>query len=231
MPFKIRVGKLRLNKIKIIVPGQQQAASFALVQSKAYGSTAAAATHDIVLNGAPTEGNLILLAVCSDATVNTPAGYAVALDPVDSTGTYLYYKFAGAGESATITVTPSSSATTSIIALEYSGIGASPLDRTAQTTGQSASVSTGTTAATTQNDELLIGIAGYSSNSAAAVTGWSNSFVEITTAVSTSGGINPRITVASRQVSATSTYSSVASLAGATSAGSGGIATFKISNP
>lgn len=201
------------------------------VQKKSYASTAAAASHNIVLDAAPTQGNLLLMVVVSDATVNTPSGWSLGATAVNYTGTYVYYKIAGSGESATITVTPTSSAHTCISALEYSGMAATtPLDKTATSLTTPVSViSTGTTATTVQADELLIALVGISSSGTMRnISSWSNSFTQEHNVIATGSGTLVRIGTATRVVSATGAYTSSATLDGSTAGPSGIIATFKI---
>lgn len=206
--------------------------ALSLVQSKSYGSTASAASHNVVLDAAPTASNLLVLAVVSDTTTSgTPSLWSVANSAIDFTGTYLYYKVAGAGESATISVSLSASDSCVLMAFEYSGNAATPLDKSASAVGQgTVTCGTGTTASTTQADELLFALNGLSNgdNTPPTVTAWSNSFVQQANAASTGSTANIRCVVATRAVLATGTYTTSGTLSGSTSAhNSGIIATFK----
>lgn len=198
-----------------------------LVQSKSYTGTAAS-SHSIVLDAGPTQGNLLVLSVVSDATVNTPSGWTVVNSAVDDTGTYMYTKDAGAGESATITVSPSSSAALAMAVLEYSGMTASSLDKTQKATAQDTPVSTGTTATTAQADEVLVGMVGINQNSSRTISSWSNSFVQQFNVATGSGPSHVRLGVALLTVSSTGTYETAATLSGGQTHCSGIIGTFKI---
>jgi hypothetical protein len=199
----------------------------ALVQSKSY-TGAAASSHSIVLDAGPTQGNLLVLAVVSDATVNTPSGWTVVNSAVDFTGTYMYTKDAGASESATITVSPASSATLAMAVLDYSGMSASSLDKTANATGQNTPVSTGTTATTTQADEVLVGLVGINQADSRTISSWSNSFTQQFNVATGSGLSHVRLGLALRTVAATGAYVTAATLNDVQSNCSGIIGTFKI---
>lgn len=197
-----------------------------LVQSKSYTGTAAA-SHDIVLDSGPIQGNLLVLCVVSDATVTTPSGWDVVNSAVSDTGTYMYTKDAGASESATITVSPTSSASLAMAVLEYSGMTAASLDKTAAATNTQP-VSTGTTATTAQADEVLVGIVGVNQSASRTISSWSNSFVQLYSVATGSGASHVRLGVALLTVAGTGTYETAATLSGAQANCSGIIGTFKI---
>jgi hypothetical protein len=210
----------------------------ALVQSKTYGSTASSASHSVTLDASPTTGNLLVLVVVGDSTVSaTPSGWSVATSAVDGTGSYVYYRVASAGLSATISITLSGSTSCVLLAFEYSGYTATPLDKVASAVGQGPStISTGTTVATTQANELLFAMVGISLSAGHTgdVSSWSNSFVQLGNAVSSGSTVNVRGAAAALSVAVTGTYTTTASITtlltppGANN--SGIIATFKL-NP
>jgi hypothetical protein len=83
---------------------------------------------------APISGAFLGLLVASDATVGTPSGWTL-LSPngsdVHRNGVYFFWKYAGSSEPGTVTVTPSSSATTSMIIWEMDdAVTNSPIDTT-----------------------------------------------------------------------------------------------------
>ena len=199
------------------------------VQKKSKASTASATSHNIVLDASPTQGNLLIVCAVADDYINTPSGWSLAASANDWTGTSLFYKIAGSGESATITVTIPSSTSMDLAAFEYSGMAASsPLDRTATAVAQSDPVSTGTTTTTAQANELLVALVGLS-RTTAVIASWSNSFVQEYDLESTGSSINVELGVALRTVAATGTYSSAADLTSYQNDHSSGlIATFKI---
>lgn len=201
-----------------------------------YASTASAATHTINWGTTPVSGNLLILTAVSDATITTPTGWTLANSAVDFSGTYIFYKTAGASE-GNISVSPTSSDCLAAVAFEYSGMAASgQLDKTASATGQgtATSVSTGTTATTTQSSELLIAVAGTTTavgnGTGQLVSSWNNSFAIEANATPTGSTLNTRNGTASRTVSATGTYTTTATIGGTGSGhDSGIIAAFKAS--
>lgn len=199
------------------------------VQTKSYRSTAQATSHNISPTSTPTSGNLLILTVVSDATVNTPSGWTLAVSAVNYSGTYIYYK-TSAGNETTITVSPTASAATGIDFLEYSGMAtSSQLDATASTTppGTVSSVSSGTTATTAQADEVLVAVIGISTT-LQSVSPWSNSFTEEFDSPTTGAGVNVQQATATRIVAATAAYETTGTLSGSTPNPSGAIATFKV---
>ncbi|HEY1380909.1 MAG TPA: hypothetical protein VGF55_29180 [Gemmataceae bacterium] len=143
-----------------------------LAQTPAGADTGAATAASLTVNfTAATAGNLLVAAANSDATISTPAGW----DPVDSAvanqGTYLFSKIADGGETS-VTFTPSVTDTVAGGVLEFSGLMADPFDVSESATRsstQDVTASTGTTAETAQDVELVICVAGPHSFGASAV--------------------------------------------------------------
>lgn len=211
-------------------------ASFAEVQQTNYAGTTARASHTNQFANTPTQGSLLVALVVADAYTNAaslPTWSNKAVEAPDFTGTYIFYKIAGAAESKEFVVNLNDTVLCGIVLYEFSGIDATPLDKTASAVNQSASVSTGTTATTAQGDELLIALVGISNGGATMrnITAWSNSFTEQANFLVNGTGTDVRLGTATRVVTATGTYTTTASLDAATSDASGAIATFKISNP
>lgn len=203
----------------------------AVIQSN-FGNTGAdtPASTQATLPSGTTAGTQLLIIVSADATVSTPAGFSLDRSQVNNNGHYHFRKTATGGETAW-TITPSVAAAVAWIVLEMSALDSSPLDQVASE-GAGFGVSsrgTGTTPATTQPNEVLVGSIGLSigSGGSNSVNAWSDSFVELhdtcTTKVS---GTNVAVAVALRTVSATGTYTSTATLAGV-SAATGIITTYK----
>jgi hypothetical protein len=205
------------------------AASFpiALVQKNyggAYLTTSVSATFDTT----PVAGELLVAIVgaSTTSTIYTPTDWSTAINQSGAPGQAIFYKIAGSGESTTVTVTVSDSA--SVLGLqiyEYRGIDtSSPLDQTGSATGTSTSPSSGSVT-TTQANELLI--AGMIIRAATSFSGWTNSFTEQfdfqyqvgQTYVRTYAG-------ADRVVTATDTYSTTATTT-VSEAWRGQIATFR----
>ncbi|MFN2592949.1 MAG: hypothetical protein ABR532_08985 [Candidatus Dormibacteria bacterium] len=134
-----------------------------LVQKKGAQTGASSASLDVTLDAPPTAGNLLVAAANSDATVATPTGFTLAVSAVNQQGLYIWYRVVQGGDSATVTFVPSVSDSVAAGVLEYSGLTASPLDKTASNTtasGGTSAIATGTTAAVSQNAELVIACAG-----------------------------------------------------------------------
>jgi len=203
------------------------------VQKKTYASSSSSTTHNVVFDAAPINGNLLILTVVSNTTATTPSGWTLAASAIDRTGTYVYYKTAGASESATVAITISASDSCLLTAFEYSGMAASSqLDKTATAVDEGVGdvINTGTTATTAQASELLIAVVGLSApgQPTSNVTGWNNSFVTEST-LHSSGSADVASGTASKIVSATGAYSAQAAFInpGAELNQSGIIATFK----
>lgn len=217
--------------------GAAAPASFSEVQQKNYASSAKAMTHDLVFVSGPTANNVLVVCIVGDATATSVASasgaYNLAEASVNNTGTYIYYRIAGASESATVTVTLSSSANCSIAGFEYSGMDGTPLDIVDNAMGDDGSVECGSVG-TAFNDELIIAVAGISAGGSpppANVTAWSNSFVEQANLETTGAEVNVRLGTATRVVTATGTYTTTATLASSSMGWSGVIAAFHIANP
>lgn len=140
------------------------------------------ATLDVVLGVGATAGNLILIGANSDATLTPPVGFATAASAINAQATYLFWKIATGGET-TLTVTPSVGRPIALVAAEYSGIAASPVDQTvsASAVGSSTAgpVSAGATSTTVQAVELVVAVTGphsYSSPSPPGSPTWTNSY-------------------------------------------------------
>ena len=155
------------------------------VQSKSgSGTSSAVATFD----SAPTEGNLIVVVAfgnnTNDITISGSGWSTDSPNIVWGVSSNLraksFYKIAGAGESAEITVSQTSATAMSVGIHEASGITAtSPLDKQ-QSNGDSggpvSSYSTGTTDTTSMGDEFCI--AAIPKNGAVTSPSWSNSFTQ-----------------------------------------------------
>lgn len=202
----------------------------AFVQSKQYVSSSSLATHSITMDAVPTVGNLQILAVVGDSTATIPSGWSVGTSAVDFVGLYIWYRVVPGSPSATTSVTLGGTTSCWMAALEYSNMVTPALDKTASNSpgGSPTSIATGTTAATTQADELLIAVAGLSHADVITVTGWSNSFVQLHGGNTTVSAVNIHGAIATRTVAATATYTTTATLSAASGNPSAAIATFKI---
>lgn len=196
------------------------------------GTTASPANATVQLSGTgtpATAGNLLLVAVNSDATVATPSGYTLIASSIHNAGCYLYGKVAAGGETG-VTVTPNVAASTSVAIAEIGNLSgatvANILDKTASNgtgTGQNTR-STGTTAGTVQADEYAVAVWGYSANTASFPADfgsggnnkWSaqtNSFTEkIDVGTTKSSATNVGLCIAVKDLSSTGTVESTATV-------------------
>lgn len=234
------VGALTGYAPTIVVRGPVMASapaggSFSQVQKKTYASTSSASSHTITFDAAPTSGNLCVWVVTSDAIVSTPSGLTLAVSAIDYAGHYIFYRVNGGSESSSTAFVPSASTSLVVAAYEYSGMATSSvMDRTASNTpgGIISSISTGTTATTTQSDELVVATVGISvASGSPTISSWSSSFTTEDSVGSTGSAVNVRVGTAIRKVTSAAAYSSTATLSSTTASPSGAIATFKITSP
>ena len=203
------------------------------MQKASAASTGADPSVTATYGTAPNQDNLLVLVhhYRDIGTVTLPVGWTQAVALVDSGSTItIAYKIAGAAEGTGVTVSVSVAAHQTLTILEYSGIDTvSPLDRTASnacpTTGFSCS--TGTTATTTQADELVIAGIGISGTSGGWANTWTNGFAQQSTVQTSGNGNKSSSSTADRLVSATGTFETTESWTAARSA-QGAIATFKV---
>lgn len=147
------------------------------VQRQTSVSAANVASLTATFSPAATAGNLLSCNGNSDSTLAmTSTGWSLAWSNINNTGLYQWYKIAAGGET-TVVITPGGgSFSTEMVIREYSGNAASsPLDKTAS--GSVGSGATGTTAATTQADELAIAGLGGNNTASSHAASWSLSFV------------------------------------------------------
>jgi hypothetical protein len=137
----------------------------AAVQRRAKGSVGAQPTVTIDgLDGwtTPTLGNLIVVAGSSDGLLSVSPPMTAGPAIVDDNAVYLWWKIADGTESS-ITVTPSASTDTAIVAAEYSGVvTTSPVDAasTGSITGTSGTATNPAPISLTVAGDLVVAIAG-----------------------------------------------------------------------
>jgi hypothetical protein len=212
-------------------------AAAAQVQQVAAGN-AGATTVAASWPGATTAGNLLVAVIAfrggSAVTITPPAvtGNAWTLARRSDNGTTLtsaiYYINGANSQSGASTWTLGSSQKATLNLVEYSGVlASSALDQTALSSGTSTTASSGTTAATTQADEVaVVGIS--VANSGGTLSAWTNSFAAVNNTSSTGGGGASRNAtyLASKILSATGAQTTSATVSSSL-AWAGAIATFK----
>lgn len=205
----------------------------ALVRSNSGNTgTGAPATLDATLGGTPIAGDTLLLVVCSDATVNTPAGWTLDVSAVATNGLYIYRK-TSAGTESTVTITPSVAAATNWWYGEYEGLDATPLLASSSSTGSATTTSpTGATAFTSgATGGLAIAAFGSSRFSAVTASGYTNGFTELADLGTTkASGTNVSLAVATALANTDGSFSSTATLS-ASSAVGGVIAIYEPGTP
>lgn len=237
------LGIYSTNEIGFPTISQPVTGGFTVVQdwvTNDTGSNTSPANVSVSLGATATALNTLLVVVNSDATVATPSGYTLIESSIHNAGCYIFGKISNGSETG-VTITPNVNASTCVAMAEFSGMtGASIASQVDQTASNgSASIvgtrSTGTTSATTQNDEYVLGIWGYTADQAIFAGGggnkWlsqTNSFVEkVDIGTTKSTGTNVGICLASIIFSTTGAAESTATSTLATAAESM-IVTFKV---
>ncbi len=208
------------------------------VFDNAYAAGALVATTNGITNGGTSvsasftsvaTANNLLIAVCGahDAvTITGPTGFSTAKNETGTPSQGIFYKVATGGEQS-LSCTASVSARLGIQIYEYSGmVTSSPLDavNTTASTGTSVSPASGSVVTTSASDLIL---AAVTTNTGTGISSWTNSLT-LENGFSNSGAKTSQSSYsgADRFVSATGTYSSVAT-AGASAAWRGQIVAFK----
>lgn len=206
--------------------------AISLVQKKGAQTAVSSASLAVVLDAPPTAGNLLVACCNSDATVATPAGFTLAVSSISGQGLYIFYRVVQGGDSATVTFTPSVTDSVAAGVIEYSGLTATPLDKTASGSapGGSSSVGTGSTGTTAQAEELLIVCAGpHAGATGFSLSSWTNGLtnqVAQGNGLGVAGTTNVGCFIGDLVVGSTGTYTSTASYSPTGDAGAA-IATFK----
>jgi hypothetical protein len=183
--------------------------------------------------GSTTTGNLIVVGVSFDSgTLNTVTAvsdsksntYTKILDLDGTQDVTLWYAqniTGGASHTVTVTFNSGAGAALGFVAQEFTGIASSSsLDKSVIAQGTSTTPASGNTAATTQADELVVGVLGFSSTSTSITLGSGYSNLGSVT------GTNLSAALESKVVAATGAQSAGATL-GASRAWCMGVATFK----
>jgi hypothetical protein len=197
------------------------------VGTPASGSTGGSAANSFsVTVSAPTAGNTLIAVISTRGTTGnlvtsisqTGVTWTRASQATNTAGVTvsIWYAPVAAGAGTAVTINLAASLFASAVITEYSGIlSGSPVDQTASASGNSTNAVTGTTAATTQNDELWIGGIGVN-DSSYTVGSIQNSFSTVTSAQSSSGATtnNAKVYALERIVSTAGAASSGGAVAG-----------------
>lgn len=164
-----------------------------VVQAKGGGTGTADAvgapgtdTYSVTLDAPTAPGNTLLIVVVSNAGIGTdPSGFTLDAHTVFNMGHYLWRKDTGAGGETSWTVTPNVAAAGAWLAVEYEGLVLpSSLDASSTngTFGGVPNFSTGSTGATTDDVELLVGSwcgVGSGAGTLPSVDNYSNGLVQL----------------------------------------------------
>ena len=170
-------------------------------------ATSGAAEVTAVLGSTPTEGNLLTAVVYAVGIAienMSIAGFSLAVSTEYSSvpkDIGLWYKVAGAAESTSVVATGTGSSNIEIIVQEWAGVNALDQIANSDNTGAVTEKTSGTTASTSSNDELLLAAWGLG-----AVSGGSESYTNSFTVVRAT--TNAALFVAKRIVSSTGAYES-----------------------
>lgn len=132
-----------------------------LLDSGGVGFTDGNAGHIFTFpGGAAVDGDLLAVAVASDTTVSTPAGWTLGVPDVGNQAAYIFYKRAAGGETS-VTITTSGNFPTSIAYLRYLPPATFRLDQfvAARSITSGSTTPSGTTGALSNTGELSIAVA------------------------------------------------------------------------
>jgi hypothetical protein len=157
-----------------------------MAASKVQGSfnrSASAATVTTPFTNTPTEGNLLIAwaKAAGVADILAISGWTKAISVQYGTSSgfgCIFLKIAGAGESKDVVLVATGSSNVALTIEEWTGLPSAVVDKTASTanSGGVTSKSSGTTAATTADEELAIAICALGNTITS--PSWSNSFTD-----------------------------------------------------
>lgn len=188
--------------------------------ASATGTNGAVATYPTTA----TNNNLLVAIGVSDTGAGTMAiaGFTQVLNNFTSGNQISIFYKVSAGTETTITMTDDGGSTVNALAIfEYSGLSTTPLDKFASAGDNitsTLSVASGTTATTTNSDELLIAAA-FWENALQTFSSATNSFTNIL-------NVGSRLFVVERIVASTGAYSTTITVTGTAGSALGAIATF-----
>jgi len=150
-----------------------------LVQTMTTTSGTTATSVSATFDNPPVQDNLLIAIIATSAgiTFNQPSGWSTAINEAGSPGQAIFYKVAGASESATVTVTTGSgTGYRGLQIFEYENIDqATPFLDATSNNGSGTSV---TTNSVTVNEVPALVIVGVVINAATNFSSWTGSFTE-----------------------------------------------------
>ena len=199
--------------------------------------TSSKTTFSVTLSAGPVAGNTLVAVISTRGTsdnrvssiAQTGANWTRAAQATNAGGTTIEIWIApnvAAGTGTAITITQASLRSAAVV-VEYSGVlAASPLDRTNGATGSSTAAVTGTTAITTQANELWLGGIGIADGRRTLDAPYGNAFAVAASAQSGTTNSDAMSYALEKMVNATGSASSSGTVS-SSDAWSGVIATFK----
>lgn len=181
------------------------------LHQKASPSAANAASISCTLPGTPPVGSLLVAVAHCNANISQPTGWSTAVANVSdgSAVASVFYKIAGASESASLTVTATGASRSRLHLLNFTG---NDTNIATVLHGVNTNNSGGNTTShsvpsivTTEADVLLIASISTNNNVGSWSGSWTNSYSE--ESALNGGGAYPASAVASRIVTSTGTYS------------------------
>ena len=206
--------------------------AIARVGSAATGSTGGSAANSFAVTvTAPTDGNTLVAVISTRGTASgqvtgisqTGAAWLKAVESVNASGetTEIWYAPGVYGAGTAVTINLAASLFASAVIAEYDGVlSVNPVDETASSTGNSTAAATGTTATTSQADELWVGGVGLPGTTPSLGTP-DNGFTLLGQGYSTGSAVNNASVYALERIA---NSAGAASSGGTISGGSAGIA-------
>ena len=196
--------------------------------------TAGSASITVTYPATPANGDLLVAAMSwrGDTTISAvPTGWSLAKAGGNGAGidSAIYYKVAGAGEATVHTWTLAVSNKSAVVASEWSGLAATPLDASNANTATGTAGTTGATGVLAQANELIVAL--YSNINVSTWGTYDNGQAEVGQVASTGAGVATRnnTAMATKIVAATTSVNYGATLS-ASQIWSSAVATFKASN-
>lgn len=166
---------------------------------------------------ATTTGNLIVVAVSNDSggtvtttgvTDNKGNAYTKVLGTSSSSALDIYYAAnisGGTGHTVAVNWSLAAASNLSVVAQEFSGMSATPLDVFVSALGSDAAPSSGPTAVTTQANELVVGIVSFDATATTVALGSGYSNLNYVNAESASTGMESKMVTSTGAQAATFT--------------------------
>lgn len=221
--------------LRSLAPGVQAARVRSATGSTGSGS---ASSFGVTLAGAPANGNTLVAVIATRGSISnivsgiTQSGavWIRAAQAVRSSITTEIWYASGVANAGTSIIISQSAVKSAAVVIEYSGLLVpNPLDQTGAATGTGSSLSTGTTAVTSQQNQLWIGGLGITSASTS-VASIQNGFTSVANAA-TNGSNNAKAYALEKIVSSAGPASTGGTASSSSISWAGVITTFQSAQP